>query len=163
MSLFFSVVNRETVLSFGVAEADWDEDEQADLHEAMILAWKENPDWTKEQATAHCKTLVKRTLFHKFADNQRAIIQYAIRQMPYLKQRFEASDKFDEDSFNTLVDEEMEYQAFCEEFYDDLREMYNICSAGMRDAYNNMKTKGWTFSDYHKDIAKRRKEMGYKW
>jgi hypothetical protein len=42
----------------------------------------------------------------------------------------------------------MELTKFCQEFYDDLRELSNIDSSGMEDEFKRMKTKGWTFSQY---------------
>lgn len=163
MSSFFSIVNRETVLSFGVKPCDWDEDDQAYLHEAMIIAWKENPDWTDEEAKAACKEQVDRILYQNFKRTYGRLLKEAICLWQNTPQAFEAYKEMGMKKFEEALNEEAEYQEFGEEFYSELREMYNICGAGMRDAFNSMKAKGWSFDDYRKDLKEQRRKLGYKW
>lgn len=64
MSLFDKLVNRETVSSLGVPTSLWTDEHQACLHEGMILAMKENPDWTEEEVRKEIKRQVE-SLLHK--------------------------------------------------------------------------------------------------
>jgi hypothetical protein len=46
-----------------------------------------------------------------------------------------------EDVFLDELEDEENFMIFCRRFYDILREEYNICSAGMRDSYEQCKVK----------------------
>jgi hypothetical protein len=152
-NLFQTVVNRETVASFGIDMSLWTEGYQAELNEGMILALKENPEWTEDQARDACRSQVKAILFRWFKKNMR----YAVEDADWsLEKSFENFFSMPLVKFLELLAEDREYTAFCEEFYGTLRERYNICSAGMWDEYQRMKKNDWSFSDYRKDLKKRK-------
>lgn len=156
-SSFSNIVNRETVLSFGVKPSEWDEDDQASLHEAMILAWKENPDWTDEEATAACKEQVEQILLRNFKQTYKIALQSAQNLWYTPKQAYAVYRSEGKKRFEILLNEQVEFTEFADEFYNDLRQMYNICSAGMMDAFQDMKKKGWTHDEYRRDLQKRQR------
>jgi len=159
MSSFNRIVNRETVLGFGVKPCEWDDEDQADLHECMILRWKENPDWTDEEATEACKKQVERIRFENFKRTYKASLRKA-RELWYTpEEAYEAYLEQGKKDFESTLNEEIEFGEFAKEFYDDLREMYNICSAGMMDSFQDMKKKGWTHADFRRDLNKKKEEM----
>ena len=154
---FQKIVNVETVASFGVDMSVWGEDEQASLHEGMILAMKENPDWTEEEVKKECAKQVNQILFDWFKDNLGYLVQktnYWMR-LEYAFQEFRSSSLKD---FLKLLKEKQEFQDFGEEFYDDLRQMWNICSAGMEDEFQRMKRNNWTFQQYRSWLNKEMKK-----
>ena len=163
MSSFQRIVSRESVLSFGISTADWDDDDQAYLHEAMILAWKENPDWTDEEATAACKNQVERIVYQNFKATYGRQLRDATNRWQSVPAAYDDYKKLGKKEFQKVLNEEAEFQEFCGEFYSDLREMYNICSAGLRNAFNEFKLNNWSFDDYRRDLLARRKKMGFSW
>jgi hypothetical protein len=158
-SSFQRIVNCETVLGFGIKPAEWDDEDQADLHECMILAWKENPDWTDEEATEACAEQVDRILFRNFNQTYKYLLTQVTDLWPTPEEAYEAYRKEGKKGFEVLLNEEIEFADFAKEFYDDLREMYNICSAGMVDSFQAMKKKGWTHADFRRDLNKKKEEM----
>jgi hypothetical protein len=158
-SAFHKIVNRETVLGFGVKPSEWDDEDQADLHEAMILAWKENPDWTNEQANEACKKQVERICFENFRRTYKTSLRHARDLWYTTEEAYEAYLEHGKKDFESTLNEEIEFSEFAKEFYDDLREMYNICSAGMMDSFQDMKKNGWTHTDFRRDLNKKKEEM----
>jgi hypothetical protein len=63
MSLFDKLVTLDTVESFGIDMSVWTEDMQASLYEGMVLAMKENPDWTEDEARHECRMQVLDILY----------------------------------------------------------------------------------------------------
>jgi hypothetical protein len=59
-----------------------------------------------------------------------------------------------EGAFLVKLNEQLEYTEFCEEFYDTLREHWNICSAGMWEEFQKLKEKGWSFEEYRIELHK---------
>jgi hypothetical protein len=59
--------------------------------------------------------------------------------------------------FHMFLNERLEFKDFCEQFYDDLREMYNICSAGMEEEFQRMKSNGWSLDDYATHLKKQQR------
>lgn len=159
MSSFHRIVNRETVLGFGVKPTEWDDDDQALLNECMILASKENPDWTDEEATEACRKQVDRILFSNFERTYKAALHKAQDLWDTTEEAYEAYRTEGKKGFETLLNENIEFALFAKEFYDDLREMYNICSAGMLDSFEDMKKKGWTHADFRSDLNKKKAAM----
>jgi hypothetical protein len=152
-TLFQTLVNRETVATFGIDMSLWTEGYQAQLNEGMSLALKENPEWTEEEARDECRSQVEAILFSWFKKHMR----YAVEDADWsLEQSFEDFLSMPLVKFLEGLEQAREYRAFCQEFYGTLRERYNICSAGMWDEYQRMKKNDWSFSDYRKDLKKRK-------
>jgi hypothetical protein len=150
---FQTIVNKETVESFGIDMSLWGEEEQRLLHEGMILAMKENPDWTEEEVRVECENQVDNILFEWFQVNLARSVKKS-QGWRNLGQAYAEFRKTTLKNFLTLLNEKQKFQHFCEEFYDDLREMWNICSAGMEDEYERMKEKGWTMAEYRRWLDK---------
>ena len=147
-SKFARIVTRETVLGFKVDPDFWTDAEQALFHEGMILAWKENPDWTDEEAVNVCKEHVESILFNKFHKEFGFLISQADVYGYGIRDAFEEYRNNGIYKFLAQLNEQMELTKFYEEFYDDLRELYNIDSLGMDDEFKKMKKNGWTFLHY---------------
>jgi hypothetical protein len=153
MSKFEAVVSKETVSSFGVDMSLWGDYEHELLTECMILAWKENPDWTEEDAKEECKEQVHQILFDWFKKN----LGYLVNKTNYwtsLEYAYKDFSKTTLKEFLVSLQEKQELQDFAEVFYDDLRELYNIDSEGVEDEFQRMKDKGWSFSQYKSWLTK---------
>jgi hypothetical protein len=147
MTEFEKIVNRETLTSFGIDLSVWKDEHQKLLEEGMILAWKENPSWTEDEAKAECRKQVTSILLGWFTEHY----THAVEETDYwlsLNAAFEDFLSMPLVKFLEVLEEQREYSRFCQEFYDDLRDMYNICSAGMWDEYQRMKKNKWRFSQY---------------
>ncbi len=147
-SNFDRIVNRETVLGFKVDPEFWTDEEQTLLHEAMTLAWKENPEWTDEEARKVCREHVEDILFNKFHTEFGFLVSQADVYGYGIHDAFDSYRKNGIYKFLKHLNNQVELTKFYEEFYDDLRELYNIDSSGMDDEYNKMKKNGWTFRAY---------------
>ena len=155
MSDFDSVVNKETVASFGIDMSVWDDHLQRSLYEAMILAWKENPEWTEEEAKKGCREQAMLIYYGWFKEN----LGFLVKHCNYWRSLEVAFQEFCETTLKNFIwkiNEQMEFNRFCQLFYDELRERYNICSAGMEDEFVFMKKNNWTFSDYRKYLKKQK-------
>jgi uncharacterized short protein YbdD (DUF466 family) len=161
MSSFERIVTRETVLSFDVKPSEWDEEDQAQLHEAMTLAWKENPDWTDEEAKQACEEQVESILYQNFRRTYGQMLKHATEMWHTAPDAYDDYVKLGRKKFEDALNEQLEFEEFSQEFYERLREMWNICSVGMWDAFKDMKKKDWSFDDYDRYIEKERKKMGY--
>lgn len=153
--IFHSVVNLETVYSFGINPDIWRTSYQADLHEVMILILKENPDMTLEEAKDRCYDEVQNILLRRFKNTYGNLVLIA----PCYKTYEHAFDDFLElgqDAFEAKLNESVEYSRFCSRFYERLRERYNICSAGMWDEYKKMKANNWTMNEYARQLREKR-------
>jgi hypothetical protein len=159
MASFQRIVNRETVLTFGVKPCDWDDEDQAQLHEAMILAWKENPDWTDEQATEACKKQVDRIRFANFKSTYKYVVEKAPDDWHSMEEAYADYLEHGKKGFEKLLNEAVEFADFCRQFYETLREMWNIDYEGMQDAFLDMKQKGWTHADYKRHLNEQKKAM----
>jgi hypothetical protein len=158
---FARIVSRETVLGFKVDPEYWTDAEQTLLHEGMILAWKENPDWTNEEALKVCKEHVENILFNKFHKEFGFLISQADVYGYGIQDAFQFWRQNGIYKFLAHLNDQMELTKFYDEFYDDLRELYNIDSSGMDDEYNKMKKNGWTFRHYRvylKTLYKKRQK-----
>ena len=155
MSSFEKIVNKETVASFGIDMSVWDDTQQTQLHEAMTLVWKEKPQWTEEEAKKACLQEVMAIHQEWFEENMGFLVKQT-------NQWYSLDDAFEEFVQGTLKDfiiqinKQMEFTKFCQLFYDELRERYNVGGTEMREEFAKMKEKGWTFSDYKKDLKKRK-------
>ena len=154
---FDSLVSRETIASFGVDMTFWGEEEQSLLREGMILAMKENPEWTEEQVKKACEEQVDDILFNAFQEHLGYLVEkthhWASLEDAYCEFRTTPLKKF-----LKVVTEQQEFQDFADAFYDELREMYNICSAGMWDEFQRMKKNGWSLSQYRTWLKKETKK-----
>jgi hypothetical protein len=153
MSKFDTVVSKETVSSFGIDMSLWGDHEQKLLTEGMILAWKENPDWTEEEAKEECEEQVHQILLDWFKKN----LGYLVKKANYwtsLEYAYQDFSKTTLKKFVSSLQEKQEFQDFAELFYDDLRELYNIDSEGVENEFQRMKDKGWTFSQYRSWLTK---------
>lgn len=160
MEKFNSVVCREKVLSFGVDPAFWTEKEQTSLTECMVLAWKENPDWTEEQATAACREQTNEILFEAFKEHFGFLIKEAdVYGNWSYHHAFEEFKKIGLLDFLKKINLHVEKGKFFQLFYSDLRELYNIDSCGMEDEFDRLKKNGWTFSLYRADLKKRMRSL----
>jgi hypothetical protein len=144
-------------LSFGIKPYEWDDEDQADLHETMIVCWKENPDWTDEEATEACREQVDRILFENFNRTYKHLLKQVTSVWYNPEQAYSAYIDVGKRTFETALNEHIDYANFCRVFYDQLREMYNIDSSGMRDAFNYMTEKGWTHQQYKEYIQEKHK------
>lgn len=151
--LFEKIVNREFVASLGIDMSLWGEGEQRLLHEGMILAMKENPEWTEDDVKEECENQVDNILFEWFQVNLARSVRKS-NGWRNLGQAYAEFRKTTLKDFLHSLNEKQDFQDFCEEFYDDLREMWNICSAGMEDEYQRMKKEGWTMDQYRKWLDK---------
>ena len=145
--IFQSVVNQDTVYGFGIPRELWSERHQADLHECMILLFKENPDWTHEQATDRCREEVYEILWRALKQTYGLLVLECTCYKTY----WDALDDLIElgrDAFERKLNENVEYARFCNRFYETLRARSNICSAGMWDEFQKMKTNNWTQGQY---------------
>jgi hypothetical protein len=155
MSSFEKIVNKETVASFGIDMSVWDDKQQALLHESMILAWKENPDWTEKEAKDACLQQIMAIHEEWFREN----LGFLVMQACHWHSLEDAFEEFVNMSFKEFIlkmNKQMEFTKFCQLFYDELRERYNVGGTEMREEFAKMKEKGWTFSDYKKDLKKRK-------
>lgn len=66
---------------------------------------------------------------------------------------YAAFKKLGHSEFMKRVREDMEYAEFCDRFYDELRTMWNICSAGMWEQFQKLKEKGWSLDEYAVELA----------
>jgi hypothetical protein len=155
-SSFQRIVTRETVLSFGIKPYEWDDEDQADLHESMILCWKENPDWTDEEATEACRDQVDRILFRNFERTYKYLLSQVSDLWRTPEKAYIVYVDEGKRSFEEQLNEHIEYLNFCKEFYDDLREMWNIDTAGMYEAFQKMKKNDWTHTQYRNYIQEQR-------
>jgi hypothetical protein len=155
MSSIDNVVNKQTVASFGIDMSVWDDNHQARLQEGMILAWKENPEWTEKEAKHECLQQVMEIYEGWFKENLGFLVQQT-------KHWYDVDDAFEDfvqvslKEFMCQINKQMEFTKFCELFYDELRERYNVSGVEMREEFKKMKDKGWAFSDYKKDLKKRK-------
>jgi hypothetical protein len=153
MSTFDVLVSKETVGSFGIDMSLWGDHEQKLLTEGMILAWKENPDWTEEEAKKECEEQVHQILLDWFKKN----LGYLVKKTNYwvsLEYAYQDFSKTTLKEFVSSLQDKQEFQDFVELFYDDLRELYNIDSVGVEEEFKRMKDKGWTFSQYRSWLTK---------
>jgi len=156
MSNFESIVSKETVVSLGFDMSLWGDQEHKLLTEGMILAWKENPDWTDEQLKEECEEQVHQILFQWFKDN----LGYLVIKTNYwvsLEYAYGEFSKTTLKDFVQLLQEKQEFQDFAELFYDDLRELYNIDTIGVEEEFKRMKDKGWTHAQYRSWLKKQRR------
>jgi hypothetical protein len=147
MSYLHDIISLTNIRLYGVNPGTWTQDDQSLLTESMILACKENPDWSKEQAQEKCKSLVQEILFLKF----KKVYKYAMKKQSRwttLDQAFRAYLQMGESEFEKEFEDELLFQEFCEEFYDYLREKYNACSAVMYEEFNRMKKNNWSMAEY---------------
>jgi hypothetical protein len=151
-SKFARIVSRETVLGFKVDPEFWTDVEQSLLHEGMILACKESPEWTEEEVLNACEKQVEIILFNKFRKEFGFLINLARADEYTVEDAFDDWRKNGVYSFLRNLNHYMEFAKFCEEFYEDLREMWNIDSSGVEDEFARMKEKGWTFRQYRSDL-----------
>lgn len=157
--MFSRVVNRETVLSFKVDPTIWTEEDQKTLDELMTLEWKENPDWTEEQARNACRKKVDDILYEKFEKDVGFLVEEANVYGYTLDDAFET---FRKEGLYVLVkqlNQQIGLTKFYELFYDDLREMWNIDTVGMEEEYEMMKKNGWSFSQYRQYLRKQQKKQ----
>jgi hypothetical protein len=76
---------------------------------------------------------------------------------------FAAFNALGHENFMKKVEENIDFNDFCAEFYPTLREFYNICSAGMVEEFERMRAKDWSFAEYgaylqkHTGAGKRRR------
>jgi len=153
--LFQKIVTKETVASFGTDMTHWSEEDQASLFERMVLACKENPDWTEDQVKEECEEQVECILYNNFIDEYEVLLfridSYMSQDSMYKEYKIRGRK-----GFHNYLGERLEFKEFCESFYDKLRERYNVSSVEMEEEYQKMKAKGWSFQDYAKDLKKRR-------
>ncbi len=160
-SKFARIVTRETILGFKVDPEFWTDAEQNLLQEGMILAWKENPDWKEEEALKVCKEHVDSILFNKFHKEFGFLVSQAEVYGYGIQHAFDYWRENGIYKFLSHLNDQMELTKFYEEFYDDLRELYNIDSSGMDDEFKKMKKNGWTFRHYRayvKTLYKKRQK-----
>lgn len=159
MSKFDQIVNKETVASFGIHPDLWSDAHQRLLHEGMILAWKENPEWTDEQATKECRKQTNQILFDWFRKNLGHLIQET--DLSYnAAGAFEIFKRCSPLEFLVWLNEKQEYHHFCCKFYTDLRELYNVSSVEMEEEYKRMKDNKWDFFKYRKWLNDQKKKRG---
>ncbi len=153
MSNFESVVSKETVASFGFDMSLWGDQEHTLLREGMILAWKENPDWTEKDARQECRSQVNQILFQWFKDNLGYLVKKTNHwlSLEYAYSEFRLTTLKE---FVRVLQEKQELQDFADLFYDDLRELYNIDAEGVQAEFQRMKDKGWTPSQYRSYLRK---------
>lgn len=151
--LFQKIVTKEFVATLGIDMSLWGDEEQSSLHEGMILAMKENPDWTEEEVKEECKNQVDRILFDWFQINLGLLVKNS-DGWENLREAYKEFRRKTLKDFMKSLTEHQRFRDFCDAFYDDLREMYNICSAGMWDEYERMKINGWSMSQYRKWLDK---------
>lgn len=160
MSAFLdSLLERETVASFGIDMSLWGEEEQAELREVMTLVMEEHPEWTEESVKKECQKQVDRILFEWFYDTLGVYVKKS-RPSSDIREAYAEFRKTTLKLFLKKLKEDQEFQDFCDEFYEDLRDLWNICSAGMYDEYQHMKKKNWTFLQYRNWLTNEMKRIG---
>ena len=157
--LFQKFVNKEFVSTLGIDMSLWGEEEQAELHECMILIMKENPDWTEEDVKCECEEQVDTILFEWFQVNLACLVKKT-NGWNTLGEAYNDFRKTTLKNFLKTLNEKQQFQDFCDEFYEDLREMWNICSAGMHDEFERMKREGWSMTQYRMWLDSKKKK-GY--
>jgi hypothetical protein len=160
-SMFSRIVTREKVLSFKVDSEFWTDNEQSQLHEFMILAWKENPDWTEEEATEAMREQVEELLYRKFRQHFGVLINEASVYGMRTQDAFKIYRQKGVYALIKELNELTEFTKFCHHFYDDLRELWNIDTVGVEEEFQKMKQKGWSFRQYrvYLDSEKRNQRM----
>ncbi len=164
---FFELTSPRTLKSFGIDLREWNQNDQQLLHEGMILSLKEHPEWTHEEALAECRRQVLAILCIEEEEEEEVEYNLFEEEYGFLVDRSDvwhdmasAYDTFKEVGhmeFMKRIRRGMEYKEFCDEFYPELRELYNICSAGMYDEFERLKKNGWTHSQYRKDLEAKKK------
>lgn len=158
MSYFNELVSLKNVIACGVTPGTWTQNDQSLLTESMMLACKENPDWTIDEAKNGCARIIEHIQLNKF----KKIYKYAICKTNYwssIEDAYEDYIELGEEEFDKKVEFQIEYQEFCELFYDELRTRYNACSQLVFDEFQRMKNNRWSFSDYRNDLNKRKKTV----
>lgn len=158
--IFQKVVSKEFVATLGIDMSVWGEDEQNDLHERMTILLKDNPDLTdEEEVKEECENQVDLILYAWFKEDLGYLVEKS-GGWSNLKQAYLQFKKTTLKNFMKELSEKQKYQDFCQEFYDDLRQAWNICGAGMWDEYQRMKKESWSFAQYRSwlktEIKKRR-------
>lgn len=146
--LFAKLVTREKVLSFKVDPEFWTDEEQTLLHEGMVIAWKENPEWTEEEATEAMREQVEELLYKKFRQYFAVLVStasvYGLRPQDAFKTYRQKGVYALIKELNDLT----EFTMFSEHFYEDLRALWNIDTVGVEEEFAMMKQKGWSFRQY---------------
>lgn len=152
---FDRIVSKETVDTFGIDMYLWGADEDCQLREAMLLVCKENPNWSEEQATEVCKVEVDRILFAWFKKTLGHLV-LSTQYWPSLTAAYTEFRNTTLKQFIKTLGEQKEFKEFADEFYSDLRELWNIGSVGLWDEFQRMKKEGMSFSQYRASLNKKR-------
>jgi hypothetical protein len=147
MSFLEHSISKENLATFGYDLSIWTEDHQELLRQDMLLICRENPDWTERQVNAECRTQVEGILFEWFKET----LGRTVQEVNYWTSELAAFKDFlgmPSLKFTLLLIERQEISRFWSDFYPDLREHSNICSAGMQEEFEKMKANKWSFYDY---------------
>jgi hypothetical protein len=114
----------------------------------MILAWKENPDWTEQEATEAMREQVEEILYKKFVQHFGVLVNEASVYGFRTQDAFLIYRKKGVYALIKELNELTELTKFYEQFYNKLRELWNIDAVGMDEEFRSMKEKGWGFRQY---------------
>ncbi len=117
----------------------------------MILALKENPDWTYEQALESCEHLVNQIVNTNF----KTLFSYTLQKISYLYPFEEALRDFKtlgQIEFQKKLNYKLEFLDFAKKFYDILREKYNADSELVWKEFAKMKTNNWSYEEYRQSL-----------
>jgi len=155
--LFNRIVSDETVLSFGILPEDWTADAKSQLRECMILHFKEQPDRTEEEWKDECEGEVFRIVYTAFWDEYGDILKSFQLVKLGIQEAYDKRVELGVREFNKYLGKELQFDKFCRDFYDQLRDRYNIDGIGMRNEFERMRANKWEFYQYAMDLASRKK------
>jgi hypothetical protein len=153
--LLQNTVTKENVYSFDIAPEDWtDEDHTALIEEAG--SWELTTVNPQEEVLDNMHEYVYRVVYDRFWEEYGDLIKgidgYMEVSQAYMKYRDIGKTKF-----HKYLGEELQFKMFCDRFYSKLRELYNIDSVGMREAFEKMREKKQTFYQFELELQQRGK------
>ena len=139
--------SKSLLVNLGVDMTVWGNEEHHLLDKHMKIILQMNPEWTATEIQEEGKKQVDIILFGWFDEH----LGWHVEQSQGWPTKEDAFAEFRNTSFKEFMKtlrRHAEFKEFCAEFYAHLREKWNICSAGMREAFDEMKQKGWSVDDY---------------
>lgn len=148
------ITSLETVLTFRIHPSCWTASDHSLLYESMILAGKENPDWTYEQALETCEHQVNQIINTNF----KTLYSYALQKISYLytfEQALKDYKTLGQLEFQKELNYKLEFLDFAKKFYDILREKYNADSELVWKEFAKMKKNNWSYEDYKQSLKRK--------
>jgi len=157
LPLFHRIVSDEYVFKLGVLPEDWTADAKSQYSECMILHFKEQPDRSEEEWTDVCEGEAFRIVYTAFWAEYGDILKSFQLVTLGIHEAYDKRVELGVREFNKYLGKELQFDKFCRDFYDQLRDRYNIDGIGMRNEFERMRANKWEFYQYAMDLASRKK------